>query len=67
MTEMHILKDKTVNLAYRMYFECPVVLLMKTQHKFRHSFYHQILILARQRFILVTEKRFAYEYFSLTK
>ncbi len=26
MTEMHILKDKTVNLAYRMYFECPVVL-----------------------------------------
>ncbi len=26
MTEPHILKDKTVNLAYRMYFECPVVL-----------------------------------------
>ncbi len=26
MTETHILKDKTVNLAYRMYFECPVVL-----------------------------------------
>ncbi len=26
MTETHIFKDKTVNLAYRMYFECPVVL-----------------------------------------
>ncbi len=26
MTETPILKDKTVNLAYRMYFECPVVL-----------------------------------------
>ncbi len=26
LTETHILKDKTVNLAYRMYFECPVVL-----------------------------------------
>ncbi len=26
MTEMHILKDKTVNLAYRMCFERPVVL-----------------------------------------
>ncbi len=26
VTEMHILKDKTVNLAYRIYFECPVVL-----------------------------------------
>ncbi len=26
MTETHILKDKTVNLANRMYFECPVVL-----------------------------------------
>ncbi len=26
MTETHILKDKTVNLVYRMYFECPVVL-----------------------------------------
>ncbi len=25
-TVTHILKDKTVNLAYRMYFECPVVL-----------------------------------------
>ncbi len=29
MTETHILKDKTVNLAYRMYFECPVVLKYK--------------------------------------
>jgi len=26
MTEHHILKDKTVNLAYRMYIEYPVVL-----------------------------------------
>ncbi len=26
MTETHILKDNTVNLAYRMYFESPVVL-----------------------------------------
>ncbi len=44
---------------------------MKTRHKFRHSFYHQILILARQRLILVKEKRFINEYFlsssSLTK
>ncbi len=26
MTETHILKDKTVNLNNRMYFECPVIL-----------------------------------------
>ncbi len=39
---------------------------MKTRHKFRHSFYHQILVLARQRLILVTEKRLVDEYFSLS-
>ncbi len=54
MTGTRILKDKTVNLAYRMYFECPIikilvlkyhfspVLLMTTQHKFCNSFYYQI-------------------------
>jgi len=26
MTGTHIMKDKEDNLAYRMYFECPVVL-----------------------------------------
>ncbi len=37
------------------------------RHTFRHSFYHQILVLARQRLILVTEKRLIDEYFSSTK
>ncbi len=45
-------------------FESHLVLLTKTQHKFHHSFYHQILFLARQRLVLVTEESFVEEYFS---
>ncbi len=30
-------------------FKSRLVLLTKTRRKFRHSFYHQILVLARQR------------------
>ncbi len=56
-TVTHILKD-VVTSCFR------VVLLTKTLHKFHHSFYHQILVLARQRLVLVTEKRFVDEYFS---
>ncbi len=41
-----------------------LVLLTKTRHTFRHSFYHQILVLACQRLVLVTEKRFVDDYFS---
>ncbi len=32
-----------------------LVLLTKMQHKFRKSFYHQLLVLARQCLVLVTE------------
>ncbi len=41
------------------------LLLTKTQHKFHHSFNHQIYTddKARQRLVLVTEKRFVNEYF----
>ncbi len=56
MTGTHILKDKTVNLAYRMY--------LNVRHKFLHRFYHQILVLAGQHLLLVTGKRFVDEYFS---
>ncbi len=45
-------------------FKSRLVLLTKMRHKFRHSFYHQILVLARQRLVLVTEKRFVDEYSS---
>ncbi len=45
------------------FYSC-LVLLTKTRHTFRHSFYHQILVLARQRLVLVTEKRFVDDYFS---
>ncbi len=41
-----------------------LVSLMKTQHTFRHIFYNQILILARQCLVLVTEKRLIDGYFS---
>ncbi len=65
MTWTHNLKDKTVNLAYRMYFECPVVL---KKHFSPVSsvivFNHQISVLARQRLLLVTEKMFVDDYFS---
>ncbi len=33
------------------FYPC-LVLLMKTRHTFRHSFYLQILVLARQRLVL---------------
>ncbi len=52
-------------------FQSRLVLLMKTRHTFHHSLYHQILILTRQRLVLVKENRFVAEYFlssfSLTK
>ncbi len=50
-------------------FKSRLVLLTKMRHKFHYSFYHQILVLARQRLILVTENMFVNEYFSspLTK
>ncbi len=40
------------------------VLLTKTRHTFHHSFYHQTLVLACQRLVLVTGKRFIDDYFS---
>ncbi len=71
MTETHILKDKTVNLAYRMYFACPVVFkyifcpissaVNEAAAYISSQFYHQIFILAGQHLFLVTEKRFVDE------
>ncbi len=38
-----------------------LVLLTETRHTFRHSFYHQILVLACQHPVLVTVLIFIYE------
>ncbi len=42
------------------------LLLTNTWHTFRHRFYYRILVLARQRLVLVAEKMFVDEYFSLS-
>ncbi len=63
MTKTHILKDKTVNLAYRMYSMNNILV----PSCLVNEDISQILVLAHQSLILVTENKYFSSSSSMTK